>query len=174
MADDQCKNTTTTALSAKGVYTPNSSNASRSSRERPSRDEARKFFFFFFIVLMRYETTVRTLWKAQKTRAELGCWDISLMKRHECTHTTQSCWNSGVKNIVPSHIMLHSRDEVAFIPSGSKSCRVFFYSQQHIHIAHRHNIDCLPDVGLLLSRVRLVVCCDCHVTNFARSNWVVS
>ena len=91
---------------------------------------------------------------------------MSLMKRHESTRTSQSCKNSGNNNIVPTHIMLLSIDSTAFIPSVlKKSCR--FYCQQHVQITRIHNFDCRPDVGLLLSLVRLVVCWDCHVTSFA-------
>ena len=76
----------------------------------------------------------------------------------------------GFNNIVPTHIILLSRDSAVFILSVSKSCR--FYSQ-HVRITCRHNFDCHPDVGLLLSLVHFVVCWDCHVTSFARSIWVV-
>ena len=50
--------------------------------------------------------------------------------------------------------------------SVSKSCR--FYSQQGIQTTRRHNFDCHPDVGLLLSLDRRVVCRDFHVTSFAQ------
>ena len=73
----------------------------------------------------------------------------------------QSCKHSGVSNIVQTHILLLSRDSASFSPSVSKSCRL--YSQ----ITRRHNFHCHPDVRLLLSLVRLVVCWDCHVTSFA-------
>ena len=52
------------------------------------------------------------------------------MKRQERTYTTQSCKNSGANKIVPTHVMLFSRDSAAFIQSVSKSCR--FHSQQHV------------------------------------------
>ena len=87
-------------------------------------------------------------------------------ERHVRTHTTHPCRNSDINNIVPAHIMLLSRDQGAVSPSVSKSRR--FCSQQYVQIPRRHNFDCRPDVGLLLSLVRLVVCWDCHVTRFAR------
>ena len=64
------------------------------------------------IVWMRYETTVQTLCYRQREleQTELGCWDISVTKRHKSTQTTQSCRNSGVNNIVPTHSRLLSRD----------------------------------------------------------------
>ena len=52
-------------------------------------------------------------------------------RTHSHVGTTHSCQNSDVNNIVPTHIMLLSRDSEAFIPSLSSSCR--FYGQQHVH-----------------------------------------
>ena len=48
-----------------------------------------------------------------------------------------------------------------------------FLQQKHIQITRRRNFDCHPDVGPLLSLVRFVGCCDCHVISFARSTRVV-
>ena len=84
--------------------------------------------------------------------------------------STQSCKNSGVNKIVPTHIMFLETAQRSFRPV-SKSCR--FHSQQHVQITRRHNFDCHSDVRLPVSLVRLVVCWDCHVTSFARSIWVV-
>ena len=81
------------------------------------------------------------------------------------THT-QSGKNTGINNIVPTHIMLLSRDSTTFTPSVSKSCR--FYSQQHVQITRRHNVHCHLDRGLMLSS-GLIVCSDFHVTRCARS-----
>ena len=91
-------------------------------------------------------------------------------ERHEHTDTTHPCRNSDINNIVPAHIMLLSRDQGAVSPTVSKSCR--FCSQQYVQIPRRHNFDCHPDVGLLLSLVHLVVCSDCHMTRFACLTWV--
>ena len=44
-----------------------------------------------------------------------------------------------------------------------------FTAVQHVQITRRRNFVCHPDVGLLLSLVRIVVCWDCHVTSYARS-----
>ena len=55
---------------------------------------------------MRYETTARTLCERRREReeTEYGCGEISLMKRHQTTHTTQSCKSSGVNNNVLSFL----------------------------------------------------------------------
>ena len=61
----------------------------------------------------------------------------------------------------------------SFVPAiVGKVCNVEYVSiqvllfdnqQQHVQITRRHHFGC--HVGLLLSRVRLVVCPDCHVTS---------
>ena len=85
------------------------------------------------------------------------------MKRRKRTYTTQSFKNSDVSSVVPTHIMLLSRNSAAFIPSVTKSYR--FHSQQYVQIPRFDTIStATPDVGLLLCLVRLVVCWDCHVT----------
>ena len=55
----------------------------------------------------------------------------SVDKDENALTQTQSRHNSGVNNIVPTHIMLFSTDSTASSPSVSSSCR--FYGQQHVH-----------------------------------------
>jgi len=100
-----------------------------------------------------------TLRKSKRARADrvklLDNFDWLHFKETTRTHshvgTAHSCQNSGVNNIVPTHIMLLSRDS----PSVSKSCR--FYSQQHVQITRRHNFDCHPAIGLLYCSVSCAV-----------------
>ena len=54
------------------------------------------------------------------------------------THSARWCKNSGVNNIVPTHIKLLSRDSAAFSPSVSESYR--FCSQQHVQITRKHKL----------------------------------
>ena len=115
-----------------------------------------------------WKDDANTLWKTRRTRA-----DTVRLLRSFIEETTRTHTNSKfhVNNIVQTRITLLSRDSATFIPSVSRSCRSY---SQHVQMTRRHSFHCHPDVGLLLSlTVRLVVCWDCHVTNFARSTWVV-
>ena len=114
---------------------------------------------------------VNTLWKTRRTGVDRVRLLGNFIYKTTRTHSARWCKNSGVNNIVPTHIMLLSRDSAAFSPSVSKSYR--FCSQQHVQITRKHKLHCHPNAGLLLSRVSLVVGWDCHVIRFACSNWVV-
>ena len=81
---------------------------------------------------MRYETTAETLCKRRREQEQ-----TELIKRHE-----QSCKIFGVNKIVPTHIILLSRDSAVFSPFICKSC--YFCSQQHIQITRRHNFNFPP------------------------------
>ena len=94
----------------------------------------------------------------------------AVVKFHWWNDTSATSELSGT-SVVQTHIMLISRDTVAFSSFVFKSCR--FYGQQDVKITRRHNFDCHPNVCLLLSLVQLVVCCGCHVASFALSTWVV-
>jgi len=109
--------------------------------------------------------------ETMRTRADI-VWLLgnSVDKDENALTQTQSCQNSGVNNIVPTHIMLLSTDSAASSPSVSSSCR--FYGQQHVQITRRHNFDCHPAIGLLLSRA------PCRLLGLSRdmlccSTWVV-
>ena len=71
------------------------------------------------------------------------------MKRLERIQTTQWRNNSGVNNIVPTHIMLLYTDRI-LSPSIFEQKLCPFYRQQHIQITRRHNFGSHPDVGLML------------------------
>ena len=140
---------------------------SRGSRGRPTRQRQE-------VLKLRSDEVwiddVNTLWKTKRTGVDRVRFWGNFNDETTRTHSARSCKNSGVNNTVPTHIMLLSRDSATKSPSVSRSCR--FYNQ-HVQMTRRHSFHCHPDVGLLLSLVRLVVCWDCHVTSFARSTWVV-
>ena len=107
--------------------------------------------------------------KKELEQTESSCWEISVIKRQECTHINSTYKNSRANKTecsLPTHVMLLSRN----ITTLSLRIQVVpFDSQQHVQITARHNFDSHPNEGLLLSRVRRVVCSDCHVTSFVRS-----
>ena len=121
MTDEPCKNRMTSfkRLDTRYLYTRLARDLlSKSNRGRP---KAKKYqIWFWWGMFLR-----RILWKTKTTRADrVRLSQTSLKKRHERTHTTQSCTYSGGSNIVQlTHRMLLSRDSAALIPSLSRSCR---------------------------------------------------
>ena len=175
MTDDQCVRIQWPLHCQRKASIPHSWNAwfvlelaywVEAADEDLTRNNAKQYKMF---VLMRYHTTAHTFCEKRREleQTESGCWEISLTKRHERTHTTQSCKIPMSTTLFQTALCCFLETVQHFFPSISRPCR--FYSQQHVQITRRHNFDCHPDVGLLPSLVRLVVCLDCHVTSFAHS-----
>ena len=109
----------------------------------------------------------RTLWKTKRTRA-----DKVRLLRNFIDETTPTHSHNSVRclqHCTNPHYAAFKRQHSV----QSVCIQVMPFLQPQVQITHRHNFDCHPDIGLLLSRVRLVVCWDCHVTSFAWSACVV-